>query len=308
MFRKAERKKAKLRLAIAGPSGSGKTYSALRIATGLGGPIALIDTERGSGDLYSDAFEYDISPINDSFAPEEYIKRINAAEQTGYNVLIIDSLSHAWAGVGGILDIKDHIAKSTRTQNDFAAWREATPKHNELVDTILKSSLHLIVTLRTKTGYEIAQDDKGKTRVQKLGLAFVQREGLEYEFTVVLDLSIDGHTATSTKDRTRLFDGKYFTPTEETGRQLLSWLTTGADPQAAAITEVTGILDSLNLHELSDAYWLYVSRKYGINSATDLTQQQLLEQSTILQQCHRSPERLEQFRQLLSNTPPLSQS
>jgi hypothetical protein len=89
--------------------------------------------------------------------------------------------SHAWAGVVGILDIKDHIAKSTRTQNDFAAWREATPKHNELVDTILKSSLHLIVTLRTKTGYEIAQDDKGKTRVQKLGLAFVQREGLEYE-------------------------------------------------------------------------------------------------------------------------------
>ena len=71
MFRKAERKKAKLRLAIAGPSGSGKTYSALPIATGLGGPIALIDTERGSGDLYSDAFEYDISPINDSFAPEE---------------------------------------------------------------------------------------------------------------------------------------------------------------------------------------------------------------------------------------------
>ena len=237
MFRKAERKKAKLRLAIAGPSGSGKTYSALRIATGLGGPIALIDTERGSGDLYSDAFEYDISPINDSFAPEEYIKRINAAEQTGYNVLII----------------------------------------------------------RTKTGYEIAQDDKGKTRVQKLGLAFVQREGLEYEFTVVLDLSIDGHTATSTKDRTRLFDGKYFTPTEETGRQLLSWLTTGADPHAAAISDVTGILGSLNLRELSDAYWLYVSRKYEISSVTDLTQQQLLEQSTILQQCHRSPERREQF-------------
>jgi hypothetical protein len=176
------------------------------------------------------------------------------------------------------------------------------------VDTILKSSLHLIVTLRTKTGYEIAQDDKGKTRVQKLGLAFVQREGLEYEFTVVLDLSIDGHTATATKDRTRLFDGKYFTPTEHTGRQLLSWLTTGADPHAAAISEVTGILGSLNLPDLSDAYWLYVSRKYGISSVADLTQQQLLEQSTILQQCRRSPERLEQFRQLLGNTPPLSQS
>jgi len=145
--------------------------------------------------------------------------------------------SHETAGVGGILDIKDHIAKSTRTQNDFAAWREATPKHNELVDTILKSSLHLIVTL-------------------------------------------------------------------ETGRQLLFWLTTGADPHAAAISDVTGILGSLNLHELSDAYWIYVSRKYGINSVTDLTQQQLLEQSTILQQCRRSPERLEQFRQLLSNTPP----
>ena len=52
-FRKAERKKAKLRLGIVGPAGSGKTYSSLLIAAGLGGRIALIDTENGSGDLYA---------------------------------------------------------------------------------------------------------------------------------------------------------------------------------------------------------------------------------------------------------------
>ena len=128
MFRKATRKQAKLRLALAGPSGSGKTYSALLIAKGLGLPVAMIDTERGSGELYSHLYDYDISPIHGPFDPQQYIERIKAAEQAGYNVLIIDSLSHAWAGTGGILEIKDRIAKSGKGMNDFTAWREATPE------------------------------------------------------------------------------------------------------------------------------------------------------------------------------------
>ena len=212
MFRKAQRKQAKLRLALAGPSGSGKTYSALLIAKGLGGTVAMIDTERRSGELYSHLYDYDVSPIDGPFDPQAYIERIKAAEEASYDVLIIDSLSHAWAGVGGILDIKDRIAKSSKNTNDFTAWREATPKHNELVDTILKSSCHIIATLRTKTAYEVIQEEGKKAKVTKLGLAFVQREGLDYEFTVVLDLSIDSHIATSTKDRTGIFDGQYITP------------------------------------------------------------------------------------------------
>ncbi|WP_423806808.1 AAA family ATPase, partial [Phascolarctobacterium succinatutens] len=104
MFKKAERKKAFLKIAITGVSGSGKTYSALQLAQGLGDKIAMIDTENGSGELYSNLCEYDVAPMAAPFTPEKYIDYIHEAEQAGYNVLIIDSLSHAWAGEGGVLD------------------------------------------------------------------------------------------------------------------------------------------------------------------------------------------------------------
>jgi hypothetical protein len=300
MFRKAQRKQAKLRLALAGPSGSGKTYSALLIAKGLGGPVAMIDTERRSGELYSDLYDYDVSSIDGPFDPQSYIERIKAAEEAGYNVLIIDSLSHAWAGVGGILDIKDRIAKSSRNNNDFTAWREATPKHNELVDTILKSSRHIIATLRTKTAYEIVQEEGKKAKVTKLGLAFVQREGLDYEFTVVLDLSIDGHIATSTKDRTGIFDGQYVTPSEDTGRRLLDWLNSGASARGELIRQIDTLISQLNLHELKNAYWIYAGNRYRALSVDQLNHDHLREQIALLTQCRQNPAKLDQFQKLLT--------
>jgi hypothetical protein len=301
MFRKAQRKQAKLRLALAGPSGSGKTYSALLIAKGLGGPVAMIDTERRSGELYSDLYDYDVSPIDGPFDPPAYIERIKAAEEAGYNVLIIDSLSHAWAGVGGILDIKDRIAKSSRNNNDFTAWREATPKHNELVDSILKSTCHVIATLRTKTAYEVTQEEGRKAKVTKLGLAFVQREGLDYEFTVVLDLSIDGHIATSTKDRTGIFDGQYITPSEDTGRKLLEWLNSGTHPREEWLRQINGLICQLKLEDLKDAYWIYVGNKYQAASAGDIALLQLQEQLALLDQCRQNPSKLDQFQKLLTD-------
>ena len=221
-FRKAERRSAKLRLALMGPSGSGKTYSSLLIAAGLGGPIAMIDTERGSGELYSNLVDYDVATLEPPFDPDKYIGAIRAAESARYNVLIIDSLSHAWAGEGGILDIQDRAAKSTR--NSFTAWRLVTPQHNALVDALLQSSLHIIVTMRTKTAYDMIKDSDGRVKPVKIGLAPIQRDGLEYEFTVVIDLSVEGHIATATKDRTGIFDGRYFTPSSETGHSLARWL------------------------------------------------------------------------------------
>ncbi len=300
MFRKAQRKQAKLRLALAGPSGSGKTYSALLIAKGIGGPVAMIDTERRSGELYSHLYEYDVSPIDGPFDPQSYIDRIKAAEEAGYNVIIIDSLSHAWAGVGGILDIKDRIAKSSRNNNDFTAWREATPKHNELVDSILKSSCHIIATLRTKTAYEVIQEEGKKAKVTKLGLAFVQREGLDYEFTVVLDLSIDSHIASSTKDRTGIFDGQYLTPSEETGRRLLEWLNSGADPKAELLQQIESLIRQLNLGDLQPAYWLYAGNRYQAASVDQLDIPHLQEQLTLLTQCRQNPSKLDQFQKLLA--------
>lgn len=230
-FKKAQRKQAKLRLALCGPSGSGKTYSALLIAQGLApaGKIALIDTERGSGELYAHLVDYDVAPLTPPYTPERYIALIREAEQAGYDVLIIDSLSHAWTGAGGVLDLHEKAATATKG-NSWAAWREVTPLHNALVDALLGADLHLIATMRTKTAYEVTDSD-GKKKPVKVGLAPVQRDGMEYEFTAVLDLTIDAHIATASKDRTSLFDGKHFTPAPETGETLREWLETGLDPR-----------------------------------------------------------------------------
>lgn len=231
MFMKAQRTQAKLRLALCGPSGSGKTYSALLLARGLApeGKIALIDTERGSGQLYAHLTEYDVAPLAPPYTPDRYIDLIKQAEAAGYEVLIIDSLSHAWSGEGGILDMHDKATLASRSGNSFAAWREVTPKHNQLVDTVISANLHVIVTLRTKTAYDLSDDGSGKKRPIKVGLAPVQREGMEYEFTVVMDLSVDGHIATAAKDRTGLFDGSHWVPSQATGEQLRTWLDTGVD-------------------------------------------------------------------------------
>jgi hypothetical protein len=229
-FHPAQRKKAKLRLAVAGPAGSGKTYSALQVSFGLGGRVVLIDTERGSGELYAHLGEYDVCTLTAPFTPEKYVEAIRAAENAGYDVIIIDSLSHAWAGPGGVLDIHGYAAD--KGGNSWSAWRQVTPRHNELVDAMLQSRCHIIATLRSKMEH-VQVVENGKTVVKKVGLNPIQRDGLEYEFTVFLDLDYN-HTASATKDRTGLFDGLVFKPGAETGTRLLEWLETGVEVQSRA--------------------------------------------------------------------------
>lgn len=232
-IRKAERKKAKLRLGIAAPSGAGKTYSALLLAFGLGGKVGLIDTEHGSGDLYAHLGEYDVIGIEAPYTVTKYTQAIHAFEAAGYTTIIIDSLSHAWAGDGGLLDKQGKMAD--RGTNSFAAWRTITPEHNALVDSMLQSSCHIIATMRAKQEYVLETNDKGKQQPKKVGMAPVQREGMEYEFTVMLDVDMH-HIASASKDRTSLFDGQFFKIESSTGVKLLEWLETGvAEPDLVAI-------------------------------------------------------------------------
>ena len=228
MFRKAERRKAKLRLAITGPAGSGKTYGALTLAQGLGGRIAMIDTENGSGDLYADMCNYDVETLAAPYSIQKYLAAIHEAEESGYDVLIIDSLSHAWAGEGGLLDVHNQLTQSTKSGNSYATWRKITPMHNKLIETMLASSCHIIGTMRSKTDYAQMVNDKGRTEIRKVGLAPVQRDGMDYEFTVVFDLGMD-HNVSVSKDRTGLFDGQVFQITKDTGRILNDWLNAGAE-------------------------------------------------------------------------------
>jgi tRNA uridine 5-carbamoylmethylation protein Kti12 len=226
MFKKAQRTKAKLKLAITGPSGSGKTYSALRLAKGLGGKIAVIDTENGSASLYSDRFDFDVLEIRPPFSNDKYIGAIEASVKGGYDVLIIDSLTHQWAGEGGLLNKKEQL--DARGGNSFANWAKMTPEHEKFKSSILHSNIHVIATMRSKQDYVLSENDKGKQAPKKVGLAPIQRDGLEYEFTTVFDCAMN-HEAMTSKDRTGLFGDRAFLITEETGAELSKWLSAAAN-------------------------------------------------------------------------------
>jgi hypothetical protein len=234
-FAPAAKHRAKLRIAVVGPSGSGKTYSALRLATGIGGKIGLVDTERKSASLYADRFSFQVNEIEPPYHPAKYIEAIEEAEKDGLEILIIDSLSHAWAGEGGILEQVDNAKTSG---NSFTAWGPATKVQNKLIAAILNTNLQIIVTLRAKQEYALEKDARGKTVPKKLGMGPVQRDGVEYEFGTVLDIGMD-HVASVGlvgKDRTGLFVGEPHELTEEDGKRIAAWLKNApeAPPKATA--------------------------------------------------------------------------
>jgi len=233
-FTRATRAAAKLRLGLIGPAGSGKTMTALRVAHGLGGRVAVIDTERGSASLYSGerGLDFDVLEL-DTYEADKFIAAIGQAEAAGYSVLIIDSLSHAWAGKGGILEFVDNAAKRSGG-GTFSGWRDATPRHNQLVDAILGAKLHIICTLRSKVEHVI-ETVNGRTQVRKVGMQPVQRDGLEYEFTVVGDVTQD-HELIITKTRAAwLKDSIIREAGEDLGKQLAAWLSSGNSEPAAAL-------------------------------------------------------------------------
>lgn len=201
---------ARGRVALIGPSGAGKTWKALAIASVLGrradgtpGRIIVIDTERGSASKYAQEPElrvdFDVIEL-DTFAPATYVGAIRACENAGADVVIIDSLSHAWMGKDGALEMVDKISAQSQSRNNFDAWRKVTPEHTKLVDALLRCKAHLVVTMRVKTEYVVEEDSRGKKVPRKIGLAPVQRDSLEYEFDVVGDVNQD-HQIVVTKSR-----------------------------------------------------------------------------------------------------------
>lgn len=215
-FQKATKKRIKLRMAIAGVSGSGKTYSSLAIASGLGKRVAVIDSERGSASLYSEFFDFDVLEL-DHFSPGEYMSAIRAAADEGYDVLVIDSLSHAWSGEGGVLDV------SRKKGGAMGNWKEASPLQEKLIGSILDFPGHVLVTMRSKTEYVISEKNGKVGSVEKVGLAPVQRQGVEYEFDVCGD--IEDQTLTITKSRIPALQGRDFhRPGLDVAKTLIAWI------------------------------------------------------------------------------------
>jgi len=251
-FKKAEKKKSKLRLGITGPSGSGKTYSALRLASGMSNKIAVIDTERGSTSLYADKFNFDVLELAPPYSPERYIEAMNDAVKEGYELIIMDSISHAWAGEGGLLNKKEQL--DARGGNSFSNWAKMTPLQEKFVAALINCPAHLIVTMRSKQEYILGENEKGKQAPKKVGLAPIQREGFEYELTTVFDVGM-AHTCETSKDRTGLFTDKLFQITEETGIILKNWLEDGKEENktpSSATKEQFNIIKDLSLkHNLN---------------------------------------------------------
>ncbi len=205
-LKQAVKHQKKLRMLVTGPSGSGKTYTALAIASALANldgnkQVAVFDTEAGSASLYANRFPFLTDQIEPPFTPEKIIAALREAEMAGVGVVILDSISHAWAGEGGILDIVNQATNASSSKNQFTqGWSKATPIQNRMIEAILRSPCHVICTARSKTEYALTKDDKGRDKPVKLGMAPVQRPDFEYEFDIVLDMSVS-HVGEVTKSR-----------------------------------------------------------------------------------------------------------
>ncbi|EZQ11667.1 ATP-binding protein [Acinetobacter sp. Ver3] len=267
-FKKAQRKNAKLRLALAGPTGSGKTLGALLLAKGIGGKIAVADTENSSAELYEDIVEFEHANIQPPYTPEKFIDAIHAAEKAGFDTLILDSITHEWSGVGGCLEIVDKLASTTFKGNSWGAWSQVTPRHRKFIDAMLQSSINIIVTMRSKMDTVQVDAGNGKKKVEKVGMKAEQRDGIEYEFTTVLDLTHDNY-AVRTKDRTRIFNEPMLL-SEQAGVLLKQWLNSGS---ANACINGNQFLELEALMQQAGIDIEKYCAKRGLNSLHDVQQQ-----------------------------------
>ncbi len=273
-FKKAVKFDAKLRMALCGPAGSGKTYTLLSLATELGEPIAYVDTEHGSASKYADLFAFDVIEP-DSYDPRELIKTIADAVAGGYKVLCVDSLSHYWMGKGGELEMVDNAAKRTQG-NSFAAWKNVTPVHNQLIDTIISAPIHILVSLRTKTEWVLEQNDKGKTVPRKVGMAPVMRDGIEFEFDVCGDMDQE-NCLTVTKSRCPDVSGAVIQrPGKELAATLKKWLSGAEKPAPATASTPTGQPEKGDTAATALAYFDTLSANEAVPVCIDEKQQKNL--------------------------------
>lgn len=231
-FKPATREASYARIALSGPSGAGKTYTALALATALADKVAVIDTERGSASKYVGLNGWKFDTVQpDSFSPKSLVELLGIAAGGEYGCVIVDSLSHYWMGVDGMLEQADRRAKGG---NSFSGWKEVRPEERRMIDALVAYPGHVIVTMRSKTEFVIEENDRGKKVPRKVGLKPEQRDGIEYEFDVVGDLDHD-NTLTVVKSRIHtLAKAVVPMPGEEFAHQIRDWLSDGAQVPTVA--------------------------------------------------------------------------
>ncbi|MFD7409560.1 ATP-binding protein [Streptomyces sp. NPDC059866] len=252
-FTPATKEQAKARIAFTGPTGSGKTYTALVTGTGLGDRIALVDTEHGSAAKYADEFAFDTLPLT-TFQPTALVEALAVAAHDGYDVMIVDSLSHFWSGSGGMLEQVDNAARRVGAGNSFAGWKEARPLERTMIDALLAYPGHLIVTMRTKTEYVVEADERGRKVPRKVGLKPEQREGIEYEFDIVGDLDHE-NTLVISKSRAKPLSGTVLhKPGVEFAEAVLNWLKAGKPAKSVSDYLTAATAPDATYEDLRDLY------------------------------------------------------
>ena len=227
MFTKATLELIAGKFGITGPSGSGKTTAALNFTRGLVGPngkIALLDTENRSASLYCALTNFDVLNMQPPYQVKKFTDAIQMAVDNKYDALIIDSGSAEWQEL-----LAEKEAMDSRGGNSFASWGAIGKKHEDFLKAIRNAPIHLVVCLRAKQEHVQDKDANGRTTIRKVGMAAIQREGMEYELTTVFDIAMD-HNAKASKDRTGLFDGRLEPITRKTGEEVAAWLAGGNVP------------------------------------------------------------------------------
>ena len=166
IFKKAQRENVGLLIGLVGQSGSGKTFTAMRLASGIAGdkPFCVIDTEAGRAKHYADQFNFDHGDLAPPFSPQAYTEAIHAADKAGYPVIVVDSVSHVWAGDGGVLDMQEaeFMRMGEKEGARMASWIKPKMAHKKFVQSLLQVRAHLLLCFRAEQKIEMVREN-GKT-------------------------------------------------------------------------------------------------------------------------------------------------
>ena len=192
-FRPAIREQVGLLIGLIGPSGSGKTYSAMRLAAGIvgiGNRFAVIDTEAGRSRHYADQFEFDVCDLAPPFRPDAYAEAIRAADKAGYKAIVVDSVSHEWAGEGGVLEWQDEELDRMagddyrkREACKMAAWIKPKTSHKAMIQKLLQTHAQLILCFRAEEKVKMEKDQNNRTVIVPQGFQPICSKEMPYELT-----------------------------------------------------------------------------------------------------------------------------
>lgn len=259
---KAKREKLKAAIALMGASGSGKTLTALILAKGIikekypeldersdafWEKIGIVDAEHNRSKLYAETqltsnkeFIGQFLHVNleAPYSVERYREHMMALISAGAEVVIVDSISHAWDNTGGILEVQQQAG------GRFQDWKVVKPIIREFYRIITELNVHVISTIRTKQEYVADQSATGQMSVVKLGLKPIQKDDIEYELQITFMIDMT-HQAQAMKDNSGMFSGDKRLLTVEDGADLFRWLEKGEDMTAKREAERQGLIEEM---------------------------------------------------------------